>query len=185
VRRAAPLGALGAAITVIACGGAPPAADTSAVAAHATEPRRADVTAAAPPPSPRDLTGPPASPASPASAGPATTEHAPASRIGARHVLVMYMGSSRAPESIVRTRDQARALAEDVLTRARAGADFARLAVESSDEPGAAGRGGSLGRFGRGQMVPAFEEAAFRLKVSEISDVVETPFGFHIIQRTE
>jgi hypothetical protein len=188
VRRAALPGALGTALTVIACGGAPPPVDTSAVAARATEPRSADVTAAAPSPSPRDLTRPPASaasPASPSSAGPATTSQAPVSRIGARHVLVMYMGSSRAPESIVRTRDQAHALAEDVLKRARAGEDFARIAVESSDEPGAAGRGGSLGRFGRGQMVPAFEEAAFKLKVGEISDVVETPFGFHIIQRTE
>jgi parvulin-like peptidyl-prolyl isomerase len=62
---------------------------------------------------------------------------------------------------------------------------MARLAVEYSDEPGAGARGGSLGRFGRGQMVPAFENVAFRLQVGEISDIIETGFGYHIIQRTE
>jgi parvulin-like peptidyl-prolyl isomerase len=95
------------------------------------------------------------------------------------------MGSEHAGSSIVRTRDQARVLAEDVLRRARAGEDFTRLAVEYSDEPNAAQRGGSLGVFGHGQMVPAFEKAAFALDVGQISDVVETGFGFHVIQRTE
>jgi len=106
-------------------------------------------------------------------------------RIGARHVLIQWIGCDRAPTSVVRTREQARKVAEDVLARAKRGEDLARLAVEFSDEPGASSRGGSLGRFGRGQMVGAFEEAAFRLKPGEISEIVETPFGFHIIQRTE
>jgi parvulin-like peptidyl-prolyl isomerase len=95
------------------------------------------------------------------------------------------MGSERAPTSVVRSRDQARAVAEEVLRRAKAGDDFARLAIEFSDEPGAGGRGGSLGRFGHGQMVPAFEAAAFKLEIGQISEIVESPFGFHIIQRTE
>ncbi|OJY26485.1 MAG: hypothetical protein BGO98_38920 [Myxococcales bacterium 68-20] len=95
------------------------------------------------------------------------------------------MGSDRAPSSVVRSREQALAVAKEVLRRAQNKEDFARLAIEFSDEPGAGGRGGSLGRFGHGQMVAAFEAAAFKLQVGEISDIVETPFGFHIIQRTE
>jgi hypothetical protein len=106
-------------------------------------------------------------------------------KIGARHVLIQWMGADHAGGTIVRTKDQALAVAQEVLQRARAGEDVGRLAVEFSDEPGASQRGGSLGRFGRGQMVPAFENAAFRLKVGEISGIVESPFGYHIIQRTE
>ena len=106
-------------------------------------------------------------------------------KVGARHVLIQYIGTERAPASVVRTKDQARAMAEEVLKKARAGEDLARLAVEYSDEPNAAQRGGSLGRFGRGVMAPGFEDAAFKLKVGEISDIVETQFGFHVIQRTE
>ncbi|MEQ8665813.1 MAG: peptidyl-prolyl cis-trans isomerase [Rhodospirillales bacterium] len=63
------------------------------------------------------------------------------------------------------------------------GADFADIAREHSDCP--SGRsGGALGSFGRGVMVPEFEEAAFALDVGETSGVVETDFGYHLIQRT-
>jgi hypothetical protein len=109
--------------------------------------------------------------------------HAPA-MIGARHVLIQWIGSQSAGPAVVRTRAQALTVAEEVLRRARAGEDLGQLAVEFSDEPNAASRGGSLGRFPRGQMVRPFEDAAFNLKVGEISGIVETPFGFHIIQRT-
>jgi parvulin-like peptidyl-prolyl isomerase len=77
----------------------------------------------------------------------------------------------------------ARGKAEELLKRARAGEDFDKLAKENSDEPGAKESGGDLGWFGRGRMVKAFEDAAFTLKDNEISEIVESQFGYHIIQR--
>jgi parvulin-like peptidyl-prolyl isomerase len=77
------------------------------------------------------------------------------------------------------------AKAEDLLKRVRAGEDFAALAKEFSDDPGSKVQGGDLGWFGRGQMVKPFEDAAFSLKQGEVSGVVESPFGYHIIKVEE
>lgn len=74
------------------------------------------------------------------------------------------------------------ATAKLVLEKVKAGGDFAELAAEYSKDPGSAANGGSLGYFQRGAMVPEFEAVAFALGVGEVSDIVESQFGFHIIK---
>jgi peptidyl-prolyl cis-trans isomerase C len=82
------------------------------------------------------------------------------------------------------SKKKVRAQADAVLKQAKGGADFGELARQHSKD-GSAQQGGDLNYFGRGQMVPAFEQAAFALKPGEISDIVETQFGFHIIKVTD
>jgi parvulin-like peptidyl-prolyl isomerase len=106
-------------------------------------------------------------------------------RIGARHMLIMHVRSQAKPESVTRTREEARKKAEECLKALRSGAAWKAVLAECSDEPGAVERDGDLGVFERGMMVKSFSDAAFELKVGEISNIVETPYGFHIIQRTE
>ena len=89
----------------------------------------------------------------------------PQDEVSARHILV-------------ESKDKARDLFEKIAH----GSDFAKLAKENSKDPGSKDQGGALGYFKRGQMVPQFEEAAFKLKKGEVSEPFETQFGWHIIK---
>src|SRR5690606_22275813 len=107
-------------------------------------------------------------------------------RIGARHILIGFKGAQHALPGVTRSEAEARALAEQIAREAKQpNSDWNALAAKYTDEPGSKETGGDLGKFGRGQMVAPFEKAAFALPVGEVSDVVQSPFGFHIIQRYE
>ncbi|HFD78953.1 MAG TPA: peptidylprolyl isomerase [Gammaproteobacteria bacterium] len=98
----------------------------------------------------------------------------------ARHILIQVPAD--ADDATV---GKARKEAEDLLQQIRKGADFAKLAKEHSDDPGSASRGGDLGFFARGAMVPEFDKAVFALEKGGIAGPVRTQFGFHIIQLTD
>ncbi len=89
------------------------------------------------------------------------------------------------PEPNADQRDFARERAEELLERIKSGEKLSFLAGVYSDDPGSREQDGDLGCMGRGSLVPTFEAAAFKLKNGEISDVVETEFGFHIIEMKE
>ncbi len=101
-------------------------------------------------------------------------------RVKVRHILIKVDKAASDEE-----KKKAREKAEDLLKKIKAGEDFAKLAAEFSDDPGSKGKGGELGFFSRGKMVRPFEDAAFSLKPGEVSGVVETTFGFHIIKVEE
>lgn len=97
--------------------------------------------------------------------------------VQARHILFKLP-----PGADEKARAEARKKAEDALARIKRGEAFAKLAEKLSDDPGSAKAGGDLGRFSRGKMVPEFEAAAFALAPGQVSEIVESPFGFHIIK---
>lgn len=98
-------------------------------------------------------------------------------RVRASHILIGV------PENADATaKEQARARAVGVLNQVKAGEDFAALAKQYSEDPGSGPNGGDLGYFERGQMVGPFEEVAFSLAPAQTSDLVESPFGYHIIR---
>lgn len=101
-------------------------------------------------------------------------QYTTAEQVRASHILFQTEGKDEAT---------VRKTAEDVLAKAKApGADFAALATQYSEDEGSKTKGGDLDYFGRGRMVPAFEQAAFAMKAGEVSDLVKTDFGFHIIK---
>jgi peptidyl-prolyl cis-trans isomerase C len=100
--------------------------------------------------------------------------------VHASHILIgLPQGATPAQKQ------EARVKAQAILKRVRGGDDFATVAKAQSQDPGSAPNGGDLGFFPKGQMTPAFEEAAFKLKPGAVSNLVETPFGFHIIKVQE
>jgi peptidyl-prolyl cis-trans isomerase SurA len=103
-------------------------------------------------------------------------------KVGVRQIFIAYAGAQRAPESVTRDANEARALSQEILARLRAGESFEDLAQSYSDGP-AASQGGDLGMLARGSMPVAFESAALACPIGEFTDVVETTFGFHIILR--
>jgi peptidyl-prolyl cis-trans isomerase C len=92
----------------------------------------------------------------------------PEEEVHARHILV-----------------EKKELAVELADKVKKGGDFAALAKEHSKDPGSKEQGGDLGFFGKGQMVPAFEEAAFKLAKDQVSEPVETQFGWHVIKMDE
>ncbi|MEM9068207.1 MAG: peptidylprolyl isomerase [Myxococcota bacterium] len=109
-------------------------------------------------------------------------ERCPIEKVHTRHILVRYAGARNAPDDVTRDADAARALAEELRESVVSGTDFAEVARERSEDSSAE-RGGDLGNVGRGLLMPTYEAAAFALEAEGISDVVESPFGFHVIQR--
>ncbi len=106
-------------------------------------------------------------------------------QVAARHILIMHAESLAKPETVTRTKAESRLRAQEVLLKIRGGAPFEQMVREYTDEPGGAERNGDLGVFDRSTMVKPFADAAFSLKVGEVSEVVETKYGYHVIKRTE
>jgi len=105
--------------------------------------------------------------------------------IAAQHVLVAWKGAKNAAKSVTRSKTDAKKRAEEVATKAKAGADFSALVAEYTDDEATKERRGSLGKFTKDKMTPAFADAAFALDVDRSSEPVETPFGYHVIKRNQ
>ena len=104
--------------------------------------------------------------------------------IHTRHILIRYAGAKNAPNDIERTEEEARALAESIRAEIDGGADFAEVAREKSEDDSSE-RGGDVGIVGRGRLAPEYEEAAFAVAPGELTPVVQTAFGFHVVERVE
>jgi parvulin-like peptidyl-prolyl isomerase len=105
-------------------------------------------------------------------------------KVTAAHILISYEGARAASDTTKRTKEQAQKLADDIAAKAHArNANFEELARRYTEDPSGKQNGGKLGSFERGRLVKPFEDAVFALSPGQISGVVETAFGFHIIYR--
>ncbi len=93
-----------------------------------------------------------------------------------RHILLLTQGKSDSAKKAIRKK------MEGILARAKKGEDFAKLAKEYSEDPGSKDKGGLYKDFGRGRMVKPFEDAAFNTPVGQISDIIQTRYGYHILK---
>ena len=111
------------------------------------------------------------------------------------YLLVKYIGKIKAKNPVVRAShilisnrtigdEKAKAKANEIYKQLKNGADFASVAMKESDDPGSKIKGGDLGWFGKGQMVPAFEKASFRGRIGRVQKPIKTRFGYHIIKVT-
>jgi parvulin-like peptidyl-prolyl isomerase len=126
------------------------------------------------------------SPPAPAASSAAPAEQAPPDAVAAQHILIAYRGAKNAPKDVKRVKADAKKLADEIVQKARGGADFSALVQQYSEDPGSKERMGSLGKFRHdAPFVKPFIDAAFALKVGQVSDAVETPFGFHVIKRNQ
>jgi len=100
-------------------------------------------------------------------------------RVKVRHILIKAEAQDK--EGSAKARQRAEAVREE----AAKGKDFAQLAKQHSEDPGTKDRGGEIGFISKGMVVPEFEEAAFSMKAGEISGVIQTPYGFHILKADE
>ncbi len=107
--------------------------------------------------------------------------------VKARHILIRFQGSRvpLKPNQKDLTDAEALAKAKEIQKKVSGGLDFAQIAKDESDDTGSGAQGGDLGSFNHGQMVEAFDAAAFSLPVGKVSDPVKTPFGYHLIQVQE
>ncbi|MEA1927921.1 MAG: peptidylprolyl isomerase [Candidatus Auribacterota bacterium] len=100
-------------------------------------------------------------------------------QVEASHILIKF-----SPEDTEEQKSEKHQKLADLKKQIEEGADFAELATANSDDVGSAANGGDLGYFGRGQMIPPFEEAAFSLEDGDLSEIIETQYGYHLIKVT-
>ena len=103
-------------------------------------------------------------------------------KLDASHILLVTSDPKTGKPMSDKEKAEVKKKADEIYKKAKSGEDFAKLAKEYSQDPGSKEAGGSLGQFGKGAMVPEFEKVAFSLKEGEISQPVETQFGYHIIK---
>lgn len=125
--------------------------------------------------------------ASASAAPPPVKQKAPAGDwITAQHILVAYKGAKACPRGVTRTKDEAKKRAQEAHDKAKdPKLEFTDLVNIYTDDNATKDRQGSLGKIKKENVVKEFGDAAWALKVDEVSDVVETPFGFHIIKRNQ